>query len=257
MLIFKGDKLRVRNGVLEFGDAPADVLRDSRDLPAVWQDMEPWCEVEDAEDTCGEASVETEWIDLRAVWQRWGEETFVRAGTAYQYMNWLRHARFCSSCGAPLSAKEEDKGLSCGGCGRTVYAPLHPAIIVAVEREGKLLLAHNTRMPSKRYSVLAGFVEPGESLEQTVQREIMEEVGIEVQDIRYFGSQSWPFPCSLMLGFTARWQRGELRPDGTELDDAGWFLPCEFPDIPPGLSISRRLIDDFVRRRQQSVSALR
>jgi NAD+ diphosphatase len=121
-------------------------------------------------------------------------------------------------------------------------------VIVAVERDGKLLLAHNTRMPSRRYSVIAGFVEPGESLEQTVRREIMEEVGIEVQDVRYFGSQPWPFPCSLMLGFTARWKNGDLCPDGVELDDAGWFAPNEFPDIPPALSISRKLIDDFARR---------
>jgi NAD+ diphosphatase len=191
-----------------------------------------------------------EWVDLRGVWQRWGEEMFARTGTAYQYMNWLRHARFCSSCGAPLSPREEERGLRCGNCGRVTYAPLHPAVIVAVERDGKLLLAHNTRMPSGRYSVIAGFVEPGESLERTVRREIMEEVGIEVRDIRYFGSQPWPFPCSLMLGFTARWERGELRPDGVELDAAGWFAPDadDFPDIPPGLSISRKLIDDFARR---------
>jgi NAD+ diphosphatase len=252
MLIFKGEKLLVRDGVLAFDDAPARVVRDSRDLPAAWQDLEPWCEVEDVPDNVPDRDMPAEeWVDLRSVWQRWGEELFARAGTAYQYMNWLRHARFCSSCGAPLSPKEEDKGLVCGGCGRTVYAPLHPAIIVAVERDGKLLLAHNTRMPGKRYSVLAGFVEPGESLERTIEREVMEEVGIEVQDIRYFGSQSWPFPCSLMLGFTARWKNGELRPDGVELDDAGWFSLDAFPDIPPALSISRRLIDDFARRRCQ------
>jgi NAD+ diphosphatase len=88
-------------------------------------------------------------------------------------------------------------------------------------------------------------------LEQTVEREIMEEVGIEVEDIRYFGSQPWPFPCSLMLGFVARWKEGDLRPDGVELNDAGWFLPEDFPDIPPGLSISRRLIDDFARRMKE------
>ncbi|MDR1376072.1 MAG: NAD(+) diphosphatase [Synergistaceae bacterium] len=255
MLIFKGEKLFVRDGILEFDAPPAHVVRNSRDMPAVWQDLEPWCEVEetptfpDAADGC--RGLSEEWVDLRAVWQRWGEAMFAKAGTAYQYMNWLRHARYCSSCGAPLSPKEEDKGLVCGGCGRTIYAPLHPAVIVAVEREGKLLLAHNTRMPEKRYSVLAGFVEPGESLEHAVDREIMEEVGIEVRDVRYFGSQSWPFPCSLMLGFTARWKKGDLHPDGVELDDAGWFLPDDFPDIPPGLSISRKLIDDFTRRCRQ------
>jgi NAD+ diphosphatase len=103
-------------------------------------------------------------------------------------------------------------------------------------------------MPQKRYSILAGFVEPGESLERTIEREIMEEAGIEVDNVCYFGSQSWPFPCSLMLGFTARWKSGELRPDGEELSDAGWFAPDEFPEIPSSVSISRRLIDDFVKR---------
>ena len=135
MLIFKGEKLLVRDGVLQFDDAPAHVARTSRDLPAVWQDLEPWCEVEPALDSGAEELGKewgNEWVDLRVVWQRCGEEAFARAGTAYQYMNWLRHARFCSSCGAPLSPKEEDKGLACVGCGRTVYAPLHPTIIVAV-----------------------------------------------------------------------------------------------------------------------------
>jgi NAD+ diphosphatase len=253
ILIFKGDKLLVRDENFEFPELPARALRSSLTLSAVWQEGALWCEV-----GAGEAAPvfpgppggdgAEEWADLRAVWHRWGDEAFSRAGTAYQYMNWLRQSRFCSRCGAPLSPKTEERALQCGECGNVSYAPLHPAIIVAVEKEGKLLLAHNTRMPGKRHSVLAGFVEPGESLEQTVAREVMEESGIEVRDIRYFGSQSWPFPCSLMLGFTARWSGGELRPDGVELDSIGWFAPGEFPEVPPGLSISRRLIDDFVAR---------
>ena len=250
MMIFKGDKLLVKEGPEGYSPPvppglPGRVVRSSLGLPESWKDLPPWSEVDDvfgAPDTF-------EWIDLREVWQRYGEEAFARAGAAYQYMNWLRNARFCSRCATPLSPGTEDRGLVCSGCGRVVYAPLHPAVIVAVERDGKLLLAHNTRMPGKRYSILAGFVEPGESLEQTIEREIMEEVGIEVQDIRYFGSQSWPFPCSLMLGFTARWKSGALRPDGTELAEAGWFAPDEFPEIPPSISISRKLIDDFALRR--------
>ncbi len=244
MLLFKGDKLLIQGENYDAAAYPSRCLRSSADLPNIWKDTTPWCEVDE-----GESFAEgSDWADLRSVWQRWGDEAFARAGTAYQYMNWLRHARFCSSCAAPLRPKEEDKGLLCEGCGRVLYAPLHPAVIVAVEREGKLLLAHNSRMAAKRYSVLAGFVEPGETLEHTVAREIMEEVGIEVQDIRYFGSQSWPFPCSLMLGFTARWKSGELRPDGFELDEADWFAPDRLPEIPQSISISRRLIDDFVER---------
>jgi NAD+ diphosphatase len=267
ILVFRDDTLLVRDGAFEFAELPSGVLRSSLALSPVWREAALWCEVgtadteknaapvfpnstgeEGAEGECSEERFFEEWVDLCVVWHRWGDEAFVRAGTAYQYMNWLRRSRFCSGCGAPLAPKTEERALQCVECGRVSYAPLHPAIIVAVEKEGKLLLAHNTRMPERRYSVLAGFVEPGESLEQTIAREIMEEAGIEVRDIRYFGSQCWPFPCSLMLGFTARWSGGELRPDGAELDDAGWFAPDEFPDVPPGMSISRRLIDDFAAR---------
>jgi NAD+ diphosphatase len=244
MLIFRGDKLLVRDVIFEFERRPGKVLRASSNLPPPWQEVPAWCEADEA----FVPEKNEEWLDLRGVWERWGDEAFAYVGAAYQYMNWLRHTRFCSSCGAPLEPKQEDRGLICSRCERVSYAPLHPAVIVAVERDGRLLLAHNARMPYRRYSVLAGFVEPGETLEQTVAREIMEEVAIEVQDVRYFGSQSWPFPCSLMLGFTARWKSGELRPDGVELDDAGWYAPDALPNIPPGVSISRRLIDEFVRR---------
>ncbi|GHV37468.1 hypothetical protein FACS1894187_14260 [Synergistales bacterium] len=251
MLIFKGDKLLISDETYDFNDLGRDggrCLRSSKDLPASWDITTHWREVGDADGDGIASRLCAAWEDLRVVWTRFGEEDFVKAGAAFQYMNWLRLTRFCSVCGGAMSPREEDKGLLCGSCGRVVYAPLHPAIIVAVERDGKLLLAHNARMPTKRYSVLAGFVEPGESLEQTIAREVMEEVGVEVQDVRYFGSQPWPFPCSLMLGFTARWKSGEIHPDGLELNDAGWYAPEDFPEIPPGMSISRKLIDDFAVR---------
>ena len=253
MLIFSGDKLLLgAEGYDHTADAlvSVPVVRSSCELPAAWKDALEWSEI--AKDTpLPEGLSGGEWVDLRTLWQSCGEEAFVKAGTVYQYVNWLRNTRFCTLCGSPLSYGDKERCLVCPKCERTTYAPLHPAVIVAVERDGKLLLAHNTRMPTKRYSVLAGFVEPGETLEGTVEREIMEEVGIEVEDVRYFGSQSWPFPCSLMLGFTARWKSGELRPDGVELDAAAWFAPGELPEIPPGISISRRLIDDFVARNKR------
>ena len=119
-------------------------------------------------------------------------------------------------------------------------------MIVAVRRGDTILLARNVAFTAPFYSVLAGFVEPGESLEGTVRREIREEVGIEVRDIRYFGSQPWPFPHSLMIGFTADWAGGEIQIDERELADAGWFRADALPAIPPKLSIARRLIDAFV-----------
>jgi NAD+ diphosphatase len=117
-----------------------------------------------------------------------------------------------------------------------------------VERDGKALLARNARFSSPFYSTLAGFVEVGETLEETVAREVKEEAGVSVGDIRYFGSQPWPFTGSLMIGFTARWVSGEIVADPTEIADAGWFGPDEIPVVPPKLSIARELIDDFVKR---------
>jgi NAD+ diphosphatase len=119
-------------------------------------------------------------------------------------------------------------------------------VIVAVTRGDEILLARGRRFVDPIYSVLAGFVDPGESLEQAVAREIHEEVGVEVEDVRYFGSQPWPFPHSLMVGFTARWARGEIEIDPEEIVDAGWFRFDALPTVPPRLSIARKLIDDFV-----------
>ncbi len=187
-------------------------------------------------------------VSLREVWSLLGEDTFVRAGRAFQLMGWYRETRFCGQCGNTMSDHETETARTCKVCGLTLYPPVSPAIIVAIEREGKLLLARSPHFPKGRYSVLAGFVEPGETLEQAVQREVFEEVSVKVRDIRYFGSQPWPFPHSLMVGFTAVWDSGEISVDPREIGEAGWFAPEEFPEIPPSISISRRLIDDFVRR---------
>ena len=243
MLVFKGDQILVRDGTMEIEDRPAEAIRCSLDLPAACQAPTAWCEVGEG----FKLGPNDELIGLRQAWQRFGDGDFARAGGAWQFLNWHRSVRLCSACGAPLAPSETNLGRVCPKCKRTFYAPLSPAIIVAVVREGKLLLAHNAAMPAGRFSVLAGVVEPGETLEETVAREVREEVAIEVQDIRYFGSQPWPFPHSLMLGFTARWKSGELHPDGVEIGEAGWFAPEDIPEnIPDRASISRRLIDHFM-----------
>jgi NAD+ diphosphatase len=125
---------------------------------------------------------------------------------------------------------------------------MSPAIIVAVVKDKKILLARASRFPYEMYSVLAGFVEPGESLEACVKREVREEVGIEVKNIRYFGNQPWPFPNSLMVAFTADYAAGEIRIDETEIVDAGWFSANNFPLIPSKISIARHLIDWFAEK---------
>ena len=146
--------------------------------------------------------------------------------------------------------RDHDRDLAryCQNCGNTVYPALSSAVIVAVEREARILLGHNVNFPAGRYSLLAGFVEPGETLEDAIRREILEEAGVTVKNIRYFGSQPWPFPNSMMLGFNAEWESGEPRPDGWELSDVRWFSADGLPDIPPPISISRQLIDDWLSR---------
>ena len=144
--------------------------------------------------------------------------------------------------GAELNA------LRCPGCGLTAFPKISPAVIVLVEKEGKLLLARGRRFALPFYSVLAGFVEPGESLEDTVHREILEEVGIRVKNVRYFGSQPWPYPDSLMIGFTAEYAGGEIKEDPEEILDAAWFAPDDLPSIPGKVSIARKLIDWFVEK---------
>ncbi len=174
---------------------------------------------------------------------------FVRlAGLANQYINWNRNHRFCGKCGKFTENKDDERAKVCPSCGQIYYPRLSPAIIVAVLKDDKLLMASSPRFPSKFYSVLAGFVEPGETLEECVRREVFEEVGIKIKNIKYFGSQPWPFPDSLMVGFTADYDSGEFVIDEKEISDAGWFKKDEIPRIPPSISIARKLIDWFLER---------
>ena len=181
-----------------------------------------------------------------------GFEIFRRSGTAYQMMSLSVKNKFCGVCGAQMRDHEIDRARVCPSCGNVVYPSLSNAVIVAVEKDGRILLGHNVNFPAGRYSVLAGFVEPGETLEEAIRREIFEESGISVKNIRYFGSQQWPFPNSMMFGFNADWESGEPEPDGNELSEVRWFSHLELPDIPPSISISRRLIDDWLARVSKS-----
>jgi NAD+ diphosphatase len=165
------------------------------------------------------------------------------SGRAYQLLEWDRNHQYCSRCGTQTEPRADERARSCPACGFTSYPPISPAIMILVTHRGKLLLARKPAFPQGRFSALAGFVEPGETLEDTVIRETREEVGVEVKNIRYFGSQPWPFPHSLMIAFTAEFAGGEIRPDGVEIEEARWFDPGQLPKLPPPISISRRLID--------------
>jgi NAD+ diphosphatase len=190
----------------------------------------------------------TQVMSLRQLFGALPELEFGIAGRALGLTAWDRDHRHCGRCGAITERSTSERVRTCTRCGHGAYPRLSPAIIVLVEREGRALLARNARFPMPFHSTLAGFVEVGETLEEAVAREVGEEVGVEVGEVRYFGSQPWPFTGSLMIGFTARWTGGELAPDGTEIAEAGWYAPDALPMIPPKLSIARALIDDFVAR---------
>jgi NAD+ diphosphatase len=185
---------------------------------------------------------------LRKLWGSLPEDLFWVAGRAFQIMDWDRNHQFCGRCGSRTEDKEEERAKICPECGLAAYPRISPAVIVAVTRGDEILLARAHRFPYAMYSVIAGFVEPGESLEQCVHREIAEEVGMTVKNLRYFGSQSWPFSNSLMVAFTAEHEGGEIRIDPAEIVDAGWYAVDHLPRIPDKVSIARRLIDWFINR---------
>jgi NAD+ diphosphatase len=190
-------------------------------------------------------------VDLRQVFEAFDAVMFGLAGRAKQIAHWDRDHQFCGRCATPMTALAHERAKRCPACGLTNYPRLSPAMIVAVTRTGEdgveqILLARNHRFPNGRYSVVAGFVEPGESLEDCVRREVCEEVGVDVDEIRYFGSQPWPFPNSLMVGFTARYAGGDIRLEELEIADAQWFTADNLPQVPPKISIARQLIDWFV-----------
>jgi len=182
-------------------------------------------------------------VGLREGFALLGEEGFLEAGAATQVLEWATTNRYCGRCATPTERVPGERCMRCPSCGLLSYPRIAPAVIVLVRRGAEALLARGARFPLPFFSTLAGFVEIGETLEETVAREIREEVGIEVKDARYFGSQPWPFPHSLMVGFTAQWAAGDVRPDGKEILEARWFRADALPTIPPRLSIARRLID--------------
>jgi NAD+ diphosphatase len=185
-------------------------------------------------------------LGLRELFGAVSAETFAFAGRATQVIDWATTHRFCGRCGAPTERVDGERCMRCPTCGLLAYPRITPAIIVLVRRGDEALLARGARFPLPFYSTLAGFVEVGESLEETVRREVREEVGVELKNVRYFGSQPWPFPNSLMIGFTSEWAGGEIAIDHKEILDAQWYRPDALPTVPPKISIARQLIDAWV-----------
>jgi NAD+ diphosphatase len=195
-----------------------------------------------------EAPANMTFLGLRKLFGELNEQFYGIAVRALSIINWDNTHQFCGQCGSRAEKRSDILARQCLTCGFTMFPRISPAVIVLVERGKKMLLARASRFKEKMYSVIAGFVEPGETLEETVTREIKEETGIDVKNIRYFGSQPWPFPDSLMIAFTARYAGGKIKIDGEEIVEAKWFAADQLPNIPGKISIARSLIDRFVAK---------
>ena len=241
--IFRGDELLVREDGIELPDAALCERIGVRveSMQAIWFGRDPQQRVthvaRDAEAPAGYT-----FRKLRALLSELGEHGPL-AGRAFQIAEWVRTHRFCGVCAKPMQHASHELCLQCPSCGLHAYPRISPAMMVLIKRGEALLLARHARYAQARYTALAGFVEPGESIEDAVHREVEEEVGLQVRDLRYFGSQSWPFPHSLMIAFTAEYAGGDIRVQEDEIADAQWFGPGQpFPDIPMRDSIAGRLV---------------
>lgn len=188
------------------------------------------------------------YVGLRALFFKVPDELLALAARAFQIVDFERNHRFCGHCGVRLRARSHERAKECPSCGLVAYPRISPAMMVLVTRGRELLLARAHRFAPGMFSALAGFVEPGETIEDCVRREVHEEVGVDVTDITYFASQSWAFPHSLMIAFTASYAGGEIRLEDEEIADARWFPVDALPKLPMSVSIARRLIDATVAR---------
>jgi NAD+ diphosphatase len=258
--VFRGDQLLVEMGPLE---RPSDDLR-VRARPA-WARLP----LQKSHDWLGSAALRTlymgalngmqcwvaelpkdaeapagmSWEGLRTLFSVLDDAHFALAGRALQLVEWDRTHQFCGRCGSRTEPHRDERVRVCPACKLSAYPRVAPAVMALVRRGSEILLARSPHFPPGMYSALAGFVEPGESLEQCVAREVAEEVGVTLASCRYFASQSWPFPHSLMIAFICEWQSGEIRPQAGEIEEANWFELLQLPKLPSKISIARRLID--------------
>lgn len=183
--------------------------------------------------------------DLREVYE-FNKDLYLMGAKAVLVNDWYMSHQFCGRCGTKTILDEKDMMLKCPDCGQVHYPRIAPAIIVAIKKDDKLLMAKHSYHDNIRYALIAGFVEPGESIEEAVHREVLEEVGIKIKNLKYMKSQSWPFPNSLMLGFEAEYKSGEIKVDGDEILKAEWFKKDEIIRYNSDISISDWLIQKFI-----------
>lgn len=192
------------------------------------------------------------WENLRTLFSVLDDAHFGIAGRALQIVDWDRTHQFCGRCGTATAVKRDERVRTCPTCHLSAYPRVAPAIMALVCRGREVLLGRGPHFPRGMYSALAGFAGPGESLEQCLAREVGEEVNVSVGNIRYFASQPWPFPHSLMIAFVCDWTGGEIRPDPTEIEDAAWFDVFQLPKLPSRISIARALIDSVTETIRQA-----
>ena len=209
-------------------------------------------DVEVGDGTVAEPPAGHRFAGIRALYGAMPEEELAIAGTAFQVMHWDRGHQFCARCGRPLAAKPTERAKRCDVCRVDYFPRIHPAMIVLVHDETRILMARPPRFPAKWYALVAGFLEPGETFEECAAREVLEETGIVIDDLRYFGNQPWPFPHQVMVGFFARAVSREITIDRTELEDARWFDASAMPELPSPISIARRMIDAWLEQQRAS-----
>ena len=242
--LFRGDEILIREEDLAL---PDEALRKA--LGVLASEPQPVGLLEGRYGQAGwllpEATAPAGWTfrKLRSLFSEWNEGLLAVAGRSYQIAEWSRTHRFCGACGSPTVHVAGERCVRCPNCGHSAYPRISPAMMVLIRDGDRVLLARHNRSPSSFFTALAGFLEAGESVEEAIHREVFEEVGLTVRNLRYFDSQPWPFPHSLMLAFTADYAGGEIRVDETEIAEARWFGPGDtLPRTPMGISIASHLI---------------
>ncbi len=186
---------------------------------------------------------------LRGLFHQIDEQVFALVARALQITYWLRDNQYCGRCGNPTQLTEGERSLTCCECGAVFFPSISPCVLGLVWRNNQILLAHNSAFKEGMYSILAGYIEPGENAEQALAREVKEEVNVEIHQPNYVNSQVWPFPSQLMFGYTAQYRSGDIIVDGTEILHADWFSVEALPMIPPSQTLSGKMIRTFINNR--------
>ncbi len=244
-LFFRGGELLVSEAADSLADDPASNARLASVALGRWRER---AYVAHRLPMGASAGTGARFAGLRSLFTSLPTAELAIALRANQLLEWDRTHAHCGACATATVREHHERARRCPACGLSAYPRISPAMMCLVTRGKSILLARNVNFPPGRYSALAGFLEAGESIEDAVHREVREEVGVSVKNLRYFASQSWPFPNSLMIAFTAEYAGGDLRPNGHEIAEADWFDPGNLPQLPPEVSIARALIDATLAR---------